>query len=35
MINWELFQPRNLFVIAVFSVIAFMIYNHFAKSSEA
>lgn len=32
MINWEFFQPRNLFVIAVFSVVAYGIYNHFAKS---
>lgn len=34
MINWDLFTPRNLFVIAVFSLVAFGIYNHFSKSGE-
>jgi hypothetical protein len=35
MLNWELFQPRNLFVIAAFSVAAFWIYKHFSTASEA
>lgn len=32
MINWELFQPRNLFVVAVISITAYMIFNHFSKA---
>lgn len=31
MLNFELFSPRNLFVIAVISLIAFAGYNYFHK----
>lgn len=34
MVNWELFKPRNLFIVAVFSVLGYFIYNHFSKVSE-
>ena len=34
MINWELFSPRNLFVIGIMSVIAYGIYQHFSNASE-
>jgi hypothetical protein len=30
MIKWELLEPRNLAVIAGFSIAAILIYNHFA-----
>ena len=31
MLNWELFSPRNLIVIALFSVVAIVGYNYFHK----
>jgi len=35
MINWELLTPRNLFIVAAFSLIGYMIYNHFSKMKGA
>jgi hypothetical protein len=34
MFNWALLSPRNLVVIAVFSLIALMAFNHFHKSDD-
>jgi hypothetical protein len=34
MINWDFFTPRNFVVIAALSVLAFMVYNHFAQSGD-
>jgi hypothetical protein len=34
MINWALLSPRNLVVIAVFSLIALGAFNHFHKSDD-
>lgn len=31
MINWALFSPRNLFIIAVFVILAVVIFNYFSK----
>lgn len=31
MLNWELFSPRNLFLIAFISLVAFAGYNFFHK----
>lgn len=33
MINWDLFSPRNLFMIAVLALIALMAYKHFAGNT--
>jgi hypothetical protein len=34
MINWDLLNVRNILVIGVLSVVAIMIFNHFAKKGE-
>jgi hypothetical protein len=34
MFNWALLSPRNLAVIAVFSLIALIAFNHFHKSDD-
>lgn len=34
MINWNLLTPRNLFIVAAFAVMAYMIFNHFSKKGE-
>ena len=33
MLNWELFKPRNLVIIALIAVIALFAYNHFANKT--
>jgi hypothetical protein len=33
MLNWELFKPRNLIVVAVIAVVALVAYNHFFKKA--
>lgn len=32
MINWDLFEPRNLVVVAGFSLLAIGIYQHFSAA---
>jgi len=33
MINWELLSPRNIFVVAIMSILAYAIYAYFSKQS--
>lgn len=35
MINWELLSPRNFFMVALFSIVAYMIFNYFAKQTAS
>lgn len=34
MINWDMLKPRNIFVIATISIVAFAIYKHFSKGDN-